>query len=146
MRITKKFLEDLNACQPQIDLFCKVFPDGCEVNQENAQKAIDAGLDFRWLLVIGKLPFTGFTSVLGDKFWYQDSKLHRTDGPAIEKVNGDKFWYQFGKKHRTPGPAAEYANGDKFWYQFGKLHRTDGPAAEYDNGSKFWYLNDKSIR
>jgi hypothetical protein len=27
--------------------------------------------------------------------------------------NGDKCWYLNGKLHRTDGPAIEYANGDK---------------------------------
>ena len=56
----------------------------------------------------------------GSKFWYQDDKLHRTDGPAIEYANGGKFWYQDDKLHRTDGPAVEYADGDKRWYIEGK--------------------------
>jgi hypothetical protein len=45
-------------------------------------------------------------------------------------ANGDKSYYFEGKLHRTDGPAIEYANGDKFYYFEGKLHRTDGPAIE----------------
>ena len=29
----------------------------------------------------------------GDKHWYLNGKLHREDGPAIERSNGDKYWY-----------------------------------------------------
>ena len=54
--------------------------------------------------------------------------------------NGDKQWYLNGKLHREDGPAIERANGDKSWYLNGKCHREDGPAVEYDNGSKHWYL------
>ena len=79
----------------------------------------------------------------GDKSWYQNDKLHRTDGPAIEYANGDKYWYQNGKPHRTDGPADEYADGDKYWYQDGKLHRTDGPAVEHASGSKDWYIEGR---
>ena len=79
----------------------------------------------------------------GDKYWYQDGKLHRTDGPAIEYADGDKHWYQNGKLHRTDGPAAEYTSGDKHWYQNGKRHRTDGPAIEYADGDKSWYIKGK---
>jgi len=43
-----------------------------------------------------------------------------TIGPAIE-YSGNKFWYQNNKLHRTDGPAIEYANGAKYWYQNGKL-------------------------
>ena len=32
----------------------------------------------------------------GDKFWYQNDKLHRLDGPAIERVDGTKYWYLDG--------------------------------------------------
>ena len=39
----------------------------------------------------------------GDKYWYQNDKRHRTDGPAVERANGTKEWYQDGKKYRiTP--------------------------------------------
>jgi len=56
----------------------------------------------------------------GTKFWYQNGKRHRTDGPAIERIGGTKEWYQNDKRHRTDGPAVEYANGDKEWYLEGK--------------------------
>ena len=35
----------------------------------------------------------------GDKEWYQDGNLHRTNGPAIECANGLKFWYLNGKEY-----------------------------------------------
>ena len=54
-------------------------------------------------------------------------------------------WYQNDKLHRTGGPAIEYADGEKCWYQNGKLHRLDGPAIEYANGTKCWYLNGKQL-
>ena len=60
---------------------------------------------------------------------------------CFETVNGDKFWYQNGKLHREDGPAIEYANGDKSWYQNGKMHRTDGPVIERANGHKAWYID-----
>lgn len=55
----------------------------------------------------------------GNKFWHQNNKRHRLDGPAIEHADGDKFWYQTDKLHRLNGPAIEYANGDKIWYKNG---------------------------
>ena len=60
---------------------------------------------------------------------------------CVELASGDKFWYQNGKLHREDGPAIEYANGDKIWYKNGKYHRTDGPAVEYANGHKAWYID-----
>jgi hypothetical protein len=50
-----------------------------------------------------------------------DGKLHRKDGPAIERADGTKAWYVNGKYHREDGPAIEYADGTKFWYVDGKL-------------------------
>jgi len=56
---------------------------------------------------------------------------------------GTKRWYQNGKLHRENGPAIEYANGGEEWRQNGKLHRLDGPAVEWFDGSKEWWLNDE---
>jgi hypothetical protein len=82
----------------------------------------------------------------GDKFWYQNGKFHRLDGPAVEYADGHKTWYQYGKYHRLDGPAIEGANGYKVWHQNGKLHREDGPAIEYASGDKSWYQNGKRHR
>jgi hypothetical protein len=81
----------------------------------------------------------------GTKYWYLNGKLHRTDGPAIERVNGTKEWYLNGKQHRTDGPAVEWDNGYKAWYLQDKRHRVDGPALEHANGSKAWYYEGKHI-
>ena len=32
----------------------------------------------------------------GTKEWYRDGKLHREDGPAVERSNGTKEWYRDG--------------------------------------------------
>ena len=53
------------------------------------------------------------------KYWLQNGKYHRTDGPAIEYASGDKAWYQNDKRHREDGPAVEWADGDKEWYLYG---------------------------
>ena len=29
----------------------------------------------------------------GTKYWYLNGKLHREDGPAVERANGNKYWY-----------------------------------------------------
>jgi hypothetical protein len=81
----------------------------------------------------------------GDKFWYQNDKLHRLDGPAVEWSDGDKSWYQNDKLHRLDGPACEYANGNKTWYQNDERHRLDGPAIEYADGFKAWYIEGKKL-
>jgi hypothetical protein len=56
----------------------------------------------------------------GSKFWRQNGKLSRLDGPAIEHVSGHKEWYQNDKLHRLDGPAFEDADGGKSWYIDGK--------------------------
>ena len=77
----------------------------------------------------------------GAKAWWLNSKLHREDGPAVERADGTKEWWLNGKLHREDGPAIEYANGTKRWYLNGKCHREGGPAIEWANGSKAWHLN-----
>ena len=77
----------------------------------------------------------------GTKYWYQNGKCHREDGPAIEYPSGSKEWFLNGKYHREDGPAIERANGTKYWYLNGNLHREDGPAIERANGTKSWFLN-----
>jgi len=37
------------------------------------------------------------------------------------KADGYKAWFQNGKLHRLDGPAVEYADGDKWWYENGEL-------------------------
>ena len=59
--------------------------------------------------------------------------------------NGDKRWYLNGKLHRTDGPAIEYADDTKVWFLNNKRHRTDGPAIESAGGSKYWFLNGKQV-
>ena len=68
-------------------------------------------------------------------------KLHREDGPAIERPNGYKAWYKNGQLHREDGPAVAWVDGKKQWYLNGLCHREDGPAIIYPDGTKIWYLN-----
>ena len=79
------------------------------------------------------------------KEWYINGKLHREDGPAIERSNGFNSWYINGKLHREDGPAIEQSNGYNSWYINGKLHREDGPAIEYVDGYKEWWIKGKEL-
>ena len=58
----------------------------------------------------------------GSKLWYQNGKLHRLDGPAVEEADGSKRWYQNGKLHRLDGPAVEEADGTKEWWIEGTFY------------------------
>lgn len=66
----------------------------------------------------------------GTKAWWQNDKLHRLDGPAIEYVDG---------------PASRWVNICKSWYQNGKRHRLDGPAVECYDGAKSWYIEGEHL-
>ena len=72
-----------------------------------------------------------------------------TKSKIIEYANGDKIWYTNGKLHRTDGPAIEwvnvYDNGTRSWWLNGKRHRIDGPAIEYASGKKQWFLDGKEV-
>ena len=81
----------------------------------------------------------------GDKHWCLNGKLHREDGPAIERADGSKSWYLNDDLHRKDGPAIEDADGSKAWYLNGELHREDGPAIECADGSKSWHINGKEL-
>jgi hypothetical protein len=68
----------------------------------------------------------------------------KTDQPTCKiRSNGDKAWWLNGKLHRTDGPAIEDVDGYKSWWINGELHRLDGPAREYSDGTIEWYLNGK---
>jgi hypothetical protein len=86
-----------------------------------------------------------FKEYNGNRFWYLNDILHRTDGPAIEYADGHKAWYLNGKLHREDGPAREYSNGTKVWCVNGQLHREDGPAVVRVTGTKEWYLNNARL-
>ena len=92
--------------------------------------------------------------------WYQDDKLHRDDGPAVEVFNTERWWYQHGKRHRVDGPAYERfyllspqplvrlaakVIGTYEWWQNDERHREDGPAVEKWNGQKEWWLNGVQV-
>jgi hypothetical protein len=52
----------------------------------------------------------------GVEYLNEQGKLHREDGPSIERNDGYKEWWINGKRHREDGPAVEYSDGDKWWY------------------------------
>ena len=58
----------------------------------------------------------------GLKRWYVDGKLHREDGPAVERTDSSRY---------------------KAWFIKNKLHRLDGPAVEDAHGTKEYWIDDK---
>jgi hypothetical protein len=50
------------------------------------------------------------------RYYDEDNKLHRDDGPALILPNGSQFWFCHGILHREDGPAREFDNGDEdYW-------------------------------
>jgi hypothetical protein len=78
---------------------------------------------------------------LGTKRWFLNDKLHRIDGPAIERINGSKQWWLNGRLHRIGGPANDSVIGYKEWLINGQVHRDDGPAVIFPSGAKRYWLN-----
>lgn len=72
----------------------------------------------------------------GNRAWYLDSQLHRTDGPALD--------YCYDYCYDVYGSAIEYANGDCEWWLYDLRHRLDGPAVDW-NDNKQWFYMDKRI-
>ena len=65
---------------------------------------------------------------------------------VAEWPNGTKCWYEEGKIHREDGPAIEFEDGGKEWYKNGERHRLDGPAYESINGNKEWWFNGENYK
>jgi len=63
----------------------------------------------------------------GTKRWYQDDKLHREGGPAVERNDGLKAWLVLGNFHREDGPAYIRADGTKEWWFEGTECTEDDP-------------------
>ena len=80
------------------------------------------------------------------RWWGPEGRLHRTDGPAVERPDGAVEWWVHGKRHRTGAPAVVQADGTTEWWQAGLLHREDGPAIEYPDGVKLWYRHGRLHR
>lgn len=64
---------------------------------------------------------------------------------VIVEDDGTISWYMNGRLHREDGPAIERADGNKYWYINDKQHREDGPAVEYRSGNKYWFINDEEL-
>jgi len=57
------------------------------------------------------------TDGYGNKCWRNAAgKRHRSDGPAVERIDGTKEWCLNGQHHRTDGPAVEWAGGSTEWW------------------------------
>lgn len=72
-----------------------------------------------------------------------NSNLENFSGIVCDVIKTIRY-FQNGKLHRDNGPAIEFINrGNKAWFQNGKLHRLDGPAVESWNGIRTWHIEGK---
>jgi hypothetical protein len=82
----------------------------------------------------------------GDRGYYKGKKLHREDGPAIERTDGTQEWRVNGKRHRLDGPAVEKETSSgsyQEWWVNGKRHRLDGPAIVNGKYDSHYYVCGK---
>ena len=63
-----------------------------------------------------------FINAEGDKSYYLNNRVHRRDGPAVERANGEKYYIVDGYLHREDGPAIEIFDGSESYYLFGDLY------------------------
>lgn len=100
----------------------------------------------RWYDDEGRLHREDGPAVLyenGTQIWWHHGKVHRADDlPAVLRVEGTQEWYYQGERHRdNDQPAMVTAGGRKMWYQHGQLHRDDDPAIIYEDGTEAWYTH-----
>lgn len=79
----------------------------------------------------------------GDTRWTDpQGRLHREDGPALERPDGSLEWHLYGVLHRAAGagPAVITADGTQEWFWNGLRHRFDGPAVIRCDGVNVFYL------
>ena len=79
--------------------------------------------------------------------YYTDDKINWNKQISWNKqIEGKellcKEYWENGKLHRLDGPAVEYADGYKAYWINGKKHRLDGPAIESMYGIKEYFVND----
>jgi hypothetical protein len=71
--------------------------------------------------------------------------MNKKNGLFVDD-DGNRNWYVNGLLHRSDGPAVERANGSCEWWVNGQLHRSDGPAIEWANGGCEWWVNGQQLK
>jgi len=52
----------------------------------------------------------------GHRVWYNNTDVHREDGPAVIFRDGSYGYFINDKPHRIDGPAATFPNGTQKWF------------------------------
>ena len=53
------------------------------------------------------------------RYWDSNSKLHRSNGPAVDFNDGDWVWRLHGKQHRYYGPSDRFSK-KYYWFVHGR--------------------------
>ena len=115
MRITKQILIDAKACNDQVKLFEKTFPDGATW-PDDVEKASRAGLDVSW--AARKFKLSG--RCLG---WHDNGQLWYDHNYEHGKRHGrSRWWYDNGQRFYDHN----YEHGERHgrcwgWYSNGQL-------------------------
>jgi pentose-5-phosphate-3-epimerase len=119
MKITKQWLVNQEACEPQVDLFFETFGEEVEVNLNNLKKAQKVGLSLEWLAV---KPDTTkeVLEVLSkaEKYWVREAVATNLNTPKeVLKVlaNDGSFSvkYAVARNPNTPKDVLEVLSKDK---------------------------------
>lgn len=101
------------------------------------------------------------------ELWFEDGKLHRSDGPAITYADGTKEWWIRGRRHRQGAASVVVAKGARWnnwqpvghmssrkrmpltgpaelYYSHGQLHNVSGPALRAQGRrDQYWLEGEK---
>ena len=133
--------EEIELCQSGFH-FCMIPIDVLKYYDKNQSK-------FAIIKATGKFVHDYDKSVCNqitiEKLITLDELYNLTNGKIVRN-NGDIEYYQNGRLHREDGPAIERVDGYKSWYKNGELHREDGPAVEYENDPDIEHVDDNNDR
>jgi len=141
MKITKQMLIDADACDDQVALFEKTFPDGATW-PDDVEKAGRAGLDVGWAAV--KFKLSGRC-----RGWYSNGQLDYDENYEHGELHGrcqlwypnGQLWYDKNYEHwkRHGRCRGWYDNGQLEYeanYEYGERH---GLCRWWHSNGQLWY-------
>lgn len=81
-KITRRWAQRREACEGQVEIFAKEWPDGAELTRANLMRAAALGLSVAWLAVDLLLPNTGAERWTDYRILRQRALRRWLDGPA----------------------------------------------------------------
>ena len=97
MRITEEWLKGKAACQDQVDLFVKTFPDGADASEASIALAGEVGLDLSWLFdYVVRAPARAEYEKITAPARAEYEKIRDAAWDEYEKI-GDAAWAEYEK-------------------------------------------------